>query len=121
MPWLPRLKEADGLLEGPPSIERRKKPRIEVHFVARVRGVDTAGEAFDVDTLLDDLSASGLYLRMPKKIEVDGKLFIVIQLSPKLEGRPSGRIAIRAVVVRTDSYAEGLLGVGVSFTNHRFI
>jgi hypothetical protein len=121
MTWTPRLKNADCLLEGRPPKERRRKPRINAHFNARVRGVDTAGEAFDVDTLIDDLSASGLYLRMPKKIEVDGKLFIVIQLSPKLEGRPSGRIAIRAVVVRTDSYPEGLLGVGVSFTNHRFI
>jgi hypothetical protein len=121
MTWTPRLKDAGWLLEGRPPIERRQKPRINAHFNARVRGVDTAGEAFDVDTLIDDLSASGLYLRMPKKIEVDGKLFIVIQLSPKLEGRPSGRIAIRAVVVRTDSYPEALIGVGVSFTNHRFI
>jgi hypothetical protein len=123
MPWTPRLKDADCLLEGPPTIERRQKPRIQARFIARVRGVDTAGEAFDADTLTDDLSASGLYLRIPRKIEVGGKIFIVIQLSDdkSIEDGQSGRIAIRAVVVRTDSYPDALLGVGVNFTNHRFI
>ncbi len=109
--------------ERPATIERRRKPRTSCPFIARVRGVDTGGEVFDLHTITDNLSASGLYMRMPREFEEGGKLFIVIHLSDakKIESEQGGCIAMRGVVVRTDSYPDGLCGIGVKFSHHRFI
>jgi PilZ domain-containing protein len=110
-------------LESPQPIERRDKPRIDHPFFTRVRGVDIHGEVFDLHTITDNLSVSGLYMRMPREIKEGGKLFIVIHLSAdrKIESGHCGSIAMRGIVVRTNPCLDSLFGMGVNFTRYRFI
>jgi PilZ domain len=77
---------------------------------------------FEIDLLLDNLSASGLYLRLPLEVSRGTKLFTVIRLSTSYEGSTqAARVATRGVVVRTEPYPDGTYGVGVVFTRSRFL
>ena len=49
----------------------RTKPRINASFTAKVRGVDARGKAFEVDVVVENLSAGGLYVRLPHQLRVD--------------------------------------------------
>src|SRR5262245_44260114 len=46
-------------------VERRAKPRLRVAFPSLALGIDVAGKAFEVDCVLDNLSSSGVYFRLP--------------------------------------------------------
>ena len=103
-------------------LERRSKPRIQSPFPATVRGVNASGEAFETDSVLDNLSASGLYLFLMQRVEQGAKVFIVVQLSTSptvRETRP--RVALRGEVLRTDRKSSGACGIAVAFTGHRFL
>jgi hypothetical protein len=50
-------------------LERRGKPRVSEPFPTTVSGIDKAGESFDLDCVLDNISSTGLYLKMPRQLE----------------------------------------------------
>ena len=100
--------------------ERRRKPRIYKPFIAKIRGIDADGKPFEVDTVLDDLSASGLYLRLQKIVKKDATLYINIQLSLSRE-RPGPVVETEGVAVRVEPRPSGFFGLAVEFTKHRFI
>lgn len=50
-------------------LERRAKPRSSHALPARVWGVDLDDQPFSFDCHLDNISASGVYLRMPRRME----------------------------------------------------
>ncbi len=103
-------------------LERRSKPRIQSPFPATVRGVNASGEAFETDTVVDNLSASGLYLFLMQRVEQDAKVFIVVQFSTSPTVRDTRpRVALRGEVSRTDRESSGACGIGVAFTGHRFL
>ena len=104
------------------AAERRRKPRIREPFPVTVHGVDGSGEAFEINTHLDNLSASGLYLRLAECVEPGMRLFIVIRLSAApAEEASAPRIAIHGVVLRAEFRSEMECGVAVAFTHHRFL
>ena len=105
--------------EGP---ERRTKPRICEGFPAKVSGTDTWGHPFNTDVLLENLSASGLYLTSSKKVKQGSRLSVVICLS-SVEGRqdPGACVATRGIVVRVDSKHRANYGLAVEFTSHSFL
>ena len=99
--------------------ERRGRPRVEQPFPVTVRGVDATGEPLDIDTVLDNMSAGGLYVRIPRRIEPGARLAVGIRLSvPGGQGRKA-RVAARGVVLRADSTAHGEHGLAIEFTRHR--
>lgn len=101
--------------------ERRTKPRVCRPFHARVRGVDALG-SFDIATVLDNLSATGLYMKLPRIVEKGAKLSITIRLSTsQADHAPAAQIAVNGVVVRTESLAGGWTGLGVEIMKRRFI
>jgi len=103
-------------------LERRSKPRILSPFPATVRGVNARGEAFETDTVLDNLSASGLYLFLRQRIEWGAKVFIVVQFSTSSTVRKtSPRVALRGEVLRTERESSGACGIAVEFIGHRFL
>src|SRR5262245_7703839 len=103
------------------GVERRQEPRIHNPFPATVRGVDKRGREFQLDTVVDGLSASGLYLRLPRHVEQGAKLSILIRIASTQKGRErEKRVAVRGVVVRTTPQADGGCGVAVVFKRHRF-
>ncbi len=105
-----------------PAHERRGSVRVDLPFPALVRGVDARGERFEVETVLDNLSTSGLYLRLPRPIDQGAKLFICVQLTLTAERDvPSPRVALHGVVLWTEPQADGRCGVAVAFERHRFL
>lgn len=102
--------------------ERRSHLRILGRFLALVRGVDVGGEAFETDTVLDNLSAGGLYFRLIPQVEQGTKVFVVIQLSiaPSKEAA-SSRLAARGITLRVEQQPCGAWGTAVAFTSSRFI
>ena len=104
------------------GVERRRKPRIYDPFQTEVQGVDANGEAFEFETVLDNLSAGGLYLRLTRRIEEGAKLLVIIRLPTILSeegGQP--RVVAHGVVVRTEPKPGGACGVGVFFMDHYFL
>ena len=103
-------------------LERRSKPRIQNPFPATVRGVNARGEAFETDTVLDNLSASGLHLFLLQRVKQGAKVFIVIQFSTDPTVKETrARVAIRGDVLRAERESSGACGIAVSFTGHRFL
>ena len=99
--------------------ERRAKPRSDNKMVARVWGVDSDDQPFSLDCVLDNISGSGLYLRLPRRM----KFFASISLVVRLPNAPvNGRFAaINGTVVRDQIEHDGHTGVAVKIVEHSFI
>jgi hypothetical protein len=101
--------------------ERRSNPRIDVPFHAKVQGVDDSGKSFSIETVLDNISGDGLYLRMMPYVEKGTKLAIDIELQTALQLVDDGPpLSIDGVVLRSEKIAGGASGVAVSFVKVRF-
>jgi hypothetical protein len=105
-----------------PLVERRKNPRIYEPFPVTVHCHDHETGGFRANTVVDDLSASGLYVKLPKKLECGTKIYIVIRfsLSPEKALR-APRIATDGEVTRVEPKPDGLWGISVSFRRQHFI
>jgi hypothetical protein len=110
------------LTAGAGRAERRVKPRIDVPFPVTVYGVDAKGEAFKVQTVLDNISAGGLYMRLWPRIEPGATLFIISRFStsPETEG-PAPRVALYGAVLRAEFKCGCTCGVAVAFSHHQFL
>ena len=95
---------------------------VAVPFPAVIRGVDTSGDRFEVSTVLDTLSTSGLYVRLVRLVEPGATMFVVVRLStmPNLAA-PAPCVAVRGRVIRIEPLADRMYGVAVTFTRHRFL
>ena len=101
--------------------ERRRYPRINIPFPATVQGLDNGGHNFSVETVLDNLSSKGLFLRMMPCVEPGAKLCIEIQMRTGRQLEHEGaRLSVDGVVLRADKLAGGASGVAVSFAKVRF-
>jgi hypothetical protein len=110
----------------PPGEDRRSKPRIYVPFHATVRGLNNEGDEFDVETVVDNMSSDGLYLRMMPRVKEGARLTIALKLdtAPDLtqpdltqEAQP---VLVDGVVLRSENKAGGVCGVAVVFDKVRF-
>src|SRR6478609_1933068 len=72
-----------GGMQGTPDVwvERRDKPRVQIAYPATVRGIDANGEAFEVNTLIDNLGAGGLFVYLPRPIAKGVQLFAIVRLA----------------------------------------
>jgi hypothetical protein len=113
---VPATREVSALTE---FRERRGGPRIERPFPITVRGVDVVGEPLDIDTVLDNVSRGGLYMRLPRRVEPGAQLRVGIRLSEAWEERPGARVATRCTVLRVESTLNGEYGVALAFARHR--
>jgi len=104
------------------EVERRIKPRIYKPFHAKVRGVNAGGEAFEVSTVLDNMSSGGLYLRVEQDVKQGSGISIIIRLSTKkVDLIPVANVAVEGVVVRNEAQPRGVYGLGISISNRRFV
>lgn len=103
-------------------IERRNKPRIQVAFPALVRGNDADSGKFQEDALVDNVSASGVYLRLNRFLAPGSSLFVVLEFSqhPSPE-RVVPRLAAHGTVVRSEVRHDGTCGLAIRFLRHRFL
>jgi hypothetical protein len=102
--------------------ERRGKPRIYKAFHVNVRGVDINGQPFDVASVLDNLSSTGIYLRLAQEIELGEKLSMIIRLSTSyIDEVPVAKIAVEGSILRKEPLPDGMFGFAIAITKHRFI
>src|SRR4029450_5271552 len=104
-------------LPGVAKGERRGKPRLNDPLPARVWGIDSEGEMVGFDCLLDNLSSSGLFLKLPKSLKLSSQISLVVRL---LSG--SGLMAaIRGKVLRDEPQLDGSRGIAVRITEHHLL
>jgi hypothetical protein len=99
--------------------ERRARPRVEEPFPVTVRGVDVTGERLDMDTVLDNVSEGGLYVRIPRRLELGSRVTVGIRFYDPETQSPGARVAARGVVLRVESIPFGEHGLGVGFAKYR--
>ena len=110
------------LLAGYGGAERRLKPRIEGPFPTVAHGVDARGETFEVYTMIDNISARGLYLQLTQRLEPGTTLFLVTSLSTSGSLQElAPRLALQGVVLRSELKSGGACGAAVMFSHHRFL
>jgi hypothetical protein len=103
-------------------VERRSCTRINEPFPVTVNGIDQAGEEFQSDTFIDNLSAGGLYMRLTRPLEPGSRLSFVVRMAPgDNQDAMAPRIAAKGIVLRAEPLSNGQYGLGVAFTQHRFL
>jgi hypothetical protein len=99
--------------------ERRSKARIKHPFPTRAWGADANGQAFEVDCALDNMSSSGLYLRMAPQMKAGSELNVVVKFS---NGLDTGATAMLfGQILRFESGTDGLNGVAIAIKRHEFL
>lgn len=87
-----------------------------------MQGLDANGEAFEIDSLLDNLSASGLYLRMARHLNEGAELLVLVQFpTASVNKAEASQIEARGLILRAEPQVDGAYGVAVGFTQHKFI
>ena len=77
-------------------IDRRGKSRLECLCPALVRGYDVDHKLVKAQGTITNLSASGLYLRLDEKVEIDPNLLVVFSFPPQqMSTSPAPKIAVR--------------------------
>ena len=107
-------------LSSPHYLERRSKPRVSVPFRATVQGTNVEGVHFELTTTLDNLSASGLYLRLPREVQVGSKLLVNVHLHSQEDALPAEcglSLEVYGPVARVDFVNGGSYGVAITFSN----
>lgn len=100
-------------------VERRSKPRSNDVLPARVWGVDIDDHPFSYDCHLENISASGLFLRLPRRMKFSSSISLVVRL---LNGPDEGTVAaIKGTVMREELKSDGHRGIGIRITEHKFI
>ena len=99
-------------------MERRAQPRVTKRFHARVWAVDVAGHPFSVECPIDNMSASGLYLRMPREMEAGSEISLAVWISRGPVNSPMS--GLRGLVLRNERQSDESYGVAVMIT-HREI
>ena len=114
----------EGLDSSPNQVEveRRRKPRINRPFHAIVRGVNAGGEAFQVATVLDNMSSGGLYLQLDQNVAQGAEISVIIRLSTKaVDLVPVANVAVDGVIARSEARPGGVYGLGILIRNRRFV
>jgi hypothetical protein len=102
--------------------ERRSSLRVELPFPALVRGIDANNQAFEEETVLDNLSAAGLSLPLTRLVQPGTRLFLVIRLSTEpADTAPGPRIAVRGVAYRVEQRSTKTYSLAIMFKQYRFL
>jgi len=99
--------------------ERRSKPRLNQPFPARVWGVDSGDLPFNVNCVLDNISSTGIYLRVPTLVDPGSEVRLIVQLL----NRPNtgATAALQGCVVRSELQSDGRHGLAIAIEKHRFL
>ena len=71
--------------------------------------------------MLANMSVSGMFFRLNRRMEVGEPVFVLVKLSTKpLKDGTTPRIAANGAVVRVEPKTDGTYGVAVQLQHHRF-
>ena len=96
--------------------ERRSSARIDAPYPARLRGVDVNDQPFKEETVLQNVSAGGLYVRLKRMVHEGSQVSLAVRLSTA--GSTDGavlRLGARGTVLRVEPQRDGRYGVAVEF------
>lgn len=103
----------------PRDIERRRKPRLKEPFPARIWGVDSGDLPFNVNCVVDNISSTGLYLRVPNLVDAGSEVRLIVHF---LNNSSTGATAaLRGSILRSELQADGRRGIAINITRHRFL
>ena len=107
---------------------RRHYERLHGPCVALVRGVDASGEEFTESTVLNDVSAGGLCVKLHRDVPLGTRLFVVFAFSTiALQSIAAPTVAARGEVRRVERAdsevddADHARGVAIQFRHYRFL
>jgi len=88
-----------------------------------VRGRDLAGHRFAESTILEDVSASGLFVKLHSDVPLSGRVFIVFTFKTvESQQTAAPRVASLGEVRRIEKTDGGpQRGIGIEFRNYRFL
>ena len=98
--------------------ERRAKPRIKEPFPTKAWGRDGEGQLFEIDGILDNISSTGLYLRLPRRMNSGAELRVVIKF---VTGRDGATALLVTEVLRAELQPEGDHGLALAIKEHHFV
>lgn len=101
------------------SLERRAKIRISEPFPTTVSGIDSRGEPFELDCVLENMSSTGLYLKIPRELEEGSEVTMMVKLS-SVPSSGAGA-SIRGVTLRSEPQADESWGLAVAINECAFI
>lgn len=102
-------------------VNRRKKTRLSLPLPVTINGADASGKQFMLDTVLENISASGVYLRLSNRPEEGTTLRLLIRFSVSPDTSQAARVAAHGDVIRIEEQKCGSYGVAIRFTNYRFL
>ena len=94
-------------------MERRAKLRISEPFPTTVSGVDSSGEPFQVECVLENISSTGIYLKLPHQLKEGSEVEMSLKLSSAASS--GARAAIRGIALRSDPQADESIGVSCRY------
>jgi len=104
-----------------PFVERRKKPRVNSSYPAKISGDANETEKFETPAVMGNMSSSGMYLHTTRCFEIDELIHVVVNLSTSpLKGKTTPIIVANCNVLRVEPRAEGTYGIAVHMQDHRF-
>ena len=102
------------------SQEKQAKPQIACDYPAIVEGTNEDGSRYRKNACLANLSASGLYMIIDRRVEKGAELSITIFLSNEIDNTDTLKIVTRGIVVDSEQIADGSCGIEFKFTAYRF-
>ena len=102
------------------SGERRHNLRLYEPYPTRVRGIAETGEAFTLETVVDNSSSGGLYLRTPIQVNQKKILHVIVcftTLNTYEQSAP--RLWIRGKVLRSERYSDGKFGIALAVKKYK--
>ena len=115
-----RLLGQDGI-HHPQTVEseRRLKPRLNEEFRGSVQGIDGAELPLARDCIIQNISASGLYLRGRGDFLPEQTLKVVVQLF--IEGQSGSTVETTGRVVRIEPGPDGNHGLAMVINRFKFL
>lgn len=98
--------------------ERRAKPRLQESFPTKTWGTDAEGQLFEIDGMLENISSTGIYLRLPRRMNSGAELSVVIQF---VNGQSGPTAILRTQVLRAELKPEGDHGLALAIKEHHFL
>ena len=99
--------------------ERRSKPRIAGSYPARVQGCDINGREFSVQCCVENISASGVYVKCGEDLSEGSKVSLRVYLAVNRD--TGSTVEAHGRVVRIETSSDGHHGLGIAIDRHKFL
>jgi hypothetical protein len=102
--------------------QRRESARVPLGYPTRLNGIDGEGRPFVEETLLDNLSSDGLYLRLSRSLTPGSSVSVAVRLSSGSTPAADGfSLAAEGTILRAEPQQDGSYGTAVGFKQKRIL